>query len=44
VTFENTPNRQKITTSTGLQILSQIKLMEVAGVKYVKEVIKQSVT
>jgi len=44
MTFENRPNQQKITTSMGLQILSQTKLVEVASVKYVKEVIKQSIT
>jgi len=44
MTFENTLDRQKIVAPTGLQILSQIELVEAAGAEHVKEVINQSVT
>jgi hypothetical protein len=36
-TFENTPDGQKTITLIGLQILNQAKLMDEAGVEYVKK-------
>jgi hypothetical protein len=42
-TFENTPNRQKLTTPTIIQILSEVEFVEVAGVESVKEVISQMI-
>jgi len=42
-TFEDTPDRQKITTPTGLQILNQAKPMEEVGVEHVERAINQLV-
>jgi hypothetical protein len=42
-TFENTPNWQKPTTPTILQILSEVEFVEVACVESVKEVISQMI-
>jgi hypothetical protein len=42
-TFEKTPYRQKTTVLKGLQILSQVKLVEEANVKHVERAINQLV-
>jgi hypothetical protein len=44
MTFENTPNQQKTTTQTSLQVLSQVELVEAPCVELVKEVICQPIT
>jgi hypothetical protein len=43
MTFENTHNWYKITTATGLQVLSQVELVEVVGAKLLEEFIIQPV-
>jgi hypothetical protein len=42
-TFEDTLDRQKITTPTRLQILSQVKPMEEVGVEHVERAFNQLV-
>ncbi len=42
-TFGNTHNWYKIIATTGLQILSQVELLEVVGAKLVEEFITQPV-
>ncbi len=42
--FKYTPDQQKIIAPIGLQILSQIELVEVASAKPVKEIISQQAT
>ncbi len=43
VTFEDTPDRQKIIAPIGFQILSQAELVEATGVEHVQEVINQPI-
>jgi hypothetical protein len=43
MTFEDTFDRQKIATSTSLQILNQMELMEATNFELIKEIIIQLV-
>jgi len=43
-TFEDTPNQQKTTMPIGLQMLSQVELVEVIGVEPVEKIINQPIT
>jgi hypothetical protein len=42
--FKYTPDQQKIVAPIGLQILSQIELMEVASAKPIKEIVSKQAT
>jgi hypothetical protein len=39
MTFEDTPDRQKIATSINFQILNQVELVEATNVELIKEII-----